>query len=84
MTTVRTVNDQGMREIREFLAANHKLGANFTPDMIAAWASDADFQLAEGNPAAIEIPARDSVTGRPVELYISPEGLNEYEIEMGE
>ena len=78
---MKTVNERGMEEIRAFLIENHKFGARLTRSMIEAWASDADFQLAEGNPASIEVPARDSVTGRPVELYISPEGLSEYEAE---
>lgn len=76
-TTTYTVNAQGLVEIKEFLAANHKKGGDhFTDDMIQAWAADAEFQLAEGNPASIEIKSWDSVHGRTQEFTISATGLD--------
>ena len=73
---MKRVNQQGISEIREFLAANHKLGGDhFSASMLDAWASDAEFQVGEGNPARIEIPAADSVRGWAVEYTISPAGL---------
>ena len=71
-----TVNEQGLKEIREFLAENHKRGDNFSRSMLLAWARDAEFQLSEGNPASIEIRAADSVTGATREYTISHEGLD--------
>lgn len=71
------VNSQGIEEIRLFLVENHKKGDCFTDDMLHAWASDAEFQLSEGNPACIEIKARDSVHGYAQEYRISAEGLTE-------
>lgn len=82
--TMKVVNQQGLVEIREFLAANHKKGDNFTPGMIQAWARDADFQLAEGNPASIEIRACDSIHGRTQELRISDEGLDSVGVDIDE
>lgn len=62
--TIRTINAAGIREIAEFLAARHKLGAdNFTAAMLSAWAADAEFQMSEGNTPTIEIRAADSVSG---------------------
>lgn len=75
--TTYTVNEQGLTEIKEFLSANHKKGGNhFTHDMLQAWAADAEFQLAEGNPASIEIKSWDSIHGRTQEFTISPAGLD--------
>lgn len=69
------VNATGLKEIRNFLALNHRLGGeHFTDEMIRAWARDAEFQIAEGNPAAIEIKARDSVTGATLTYDISEDG----------
>ena len=77
---MNTVNEQGLKEIREFLAENHKRGDNFSRDMLLAWAADAEFQLSEGNPASIEIRACDSLNGRTQEYTISAEGLQAAEV----
>jgi hypothetical protein len=71
-----TVNATGLREIAAFLAEHHRLGGDFTPAMLAAWARDAEFQMGEGNPPCIEIPARDAVGGAAIELRISPAGID--------
>jgi len=85
MTTYidRTVNDIGLAEIHEFLAANHRLGGDhFTPDMLRAWAADAEFQMSEGNPPRIEIRAADCVHGWTTEYEISNAGLDSREVEI--
>lgn len=80
-----TVNEQGLNEIKEFLAGNHKKGGDhFTRDMLQAWAADAEFQLGEGNPATIEIKAWDSVHGYTQEYRISEAGLDCEEVEIDE
>ena len=78
---MNTVNEQGLKEIREFLAENHKRGGNFSRDMLLAWAADAEFQLSEGNPACVEIRACDSLNGRTQEYTISAEGLQAVEVQ---
>jgi hypothetical protein len=81
--TIYTVNEIGLNEIKEFLASNHKKGGDqFTREMLQAWAADAEFQLAEGNPATIEIRSFDSVFGAAVEYRISAEGLDSEIIEI--
>ena len=78
-----TVNEQGLDEIKEFLAANHKKGGDhFTHDMLRAWAADAEFQLAEGNRATIEIRSWDSVRGAAIEYTISDAGLDCEEVDI--
>lgn len=68
----RTINDQGLAEIRAILAAHHKLGGDhFTDSMIQAWANDAQFQLDEGNAASIEIKSWDNISGRTQEFRLS-------------
>ena len=80
-----TVNEQGLNEIKEFLAANHKEGGDhFTRDMLRAWAADAEFQLAEGNQATIEIKSWESVHGCTQEFTISNAGLDAETIEIEE
>jgi len=83
--TYYTVNEQGLKEIKEFLADNHKKGgAHFDRDMLLAWAADAEAQLGEGNPARIEIMSADSIDGRTVEFTISDSGLDAETVEIEE
>ena len=72
-----TINASGLTEIAAFLAEKHKLGGeHFTPDMIRAWAGDAEFQIAEGNSASIEIKSWDSQSGHTEVLTISNAGID--------
>lgn len=74
---IKTVNALGLNEIKEFLASHHKKGGEyFSEAMLDAWAADAEFQLAEGNPAMIEIRSWDSVSGATCEYRISDAGLD--------
>ena len=83
--TIHTVNAAGLAEIAAFLADNHaKGGDHFTADMLGAWAADAEFSLAEGNGAAIELAARDSVRGRTQTFEISAAGLDSQNVEIDE
>jgi hypothetical protein len=81
--TVYTVNQKGLQEIHDFLGRAHKLGYDhFDRSMLRAWAADAESQLDDGNPAEIEIPRWDSVTGATVTYRISAAGLDADEIEI--
>lgn len=83
--TTYTVNEHGLNEIKEFLAANHKNGGDhFTRDMLQAWAADAEFQLSEGNSATIEIRAHDCIHSYTMEYRISDAGLDAETIEIDE
>ena len=83
--TTYTVNEQGLNEIKEFLTVNHKKGGDyFTRVDIQAWAADAEFQLAEGNPATIEIKSWDSIHGSTQEFTISDAGLDAETVEIDE
>ena len=82
---IKTVNAVGLAEIAAFLAENHKLGGeHFTPDMLRAWAADAEFSLAEGNGAVIELTARDSMRGVTQTFEISVSGLDIQAVEIEE
>ena len=82
---VYSINKDGLNEIKAFLAENHKLGGeHFSRDMLQSWASDAEFQLGEGNPATITISSWDSIHGRTQELTVSSAGLDLEEIEIDE
>jgi hypothetical protein len=79
----KTINAIGLAEIHAFLAARHKLGGDhFTPSMLSAWADGAEFQLAEGNPASIEIRSWDTVSGHAEEFTVSDAGLDTNMIEV--
>lgn len=83
--TIHTVNAAGLAEIAAFLAENHaKGGDHFTSDMLGAWAADAEFSLAEGNGAVIELAARDSIHGRTQTFEISASGLDAQNVEIDE
>ncbi len=79
----KTINAIGLAEIHAFLAARHKLGGDhFTPSMLSAWADNAEFQLAEGNPASIEIRSWDAVSGHTEEFTVSDAGIDTTMIEV--
>ena len=82
---IKTVNAVGLAEIAAFLAENHELGGeHVTPDMLHAWAADAEFSLAEGNGAVIELTARDSMRGVTQTFEISVSGLDSQAVEIEE
>ena len=83
--TTYTVNEQGLNEIKEFLAANHKKGGDhFTRDMLNAWAADAEFQMSEGNSPSIELKASDSIHGYTQEYTVSDAGIDTEYVEIDE
>lgn len=72
-----TVNEIGLTEIADFLGERHKKGRDhFTRDMLRAWAEDAEFQVAEGNPATIEVRSWDTLSGHTESFTISDAGLD--------
>jgi len=82
---IYSVNENGLQQIADFLAENHKKGAKyFTRDVLRAWAADAEFSLAEGNDAAIEIKSWDSIHGYTQTFTISDEGVDIELIELEE
>ena len=57
---MKTINSVGIQEIHSFLADNHKLGKDhFDKSMLRAWATEAEFSLAEGNDAGIDTAPDD-------------------------
>ncbi len=88
MTTVtqKLVNENGIKQIAQFLLENHKQGERISQDasMLRAWAADAEFSLSEGNDAGIEIKSFDSVLGRTQTFTVSAEGLDSTSVEIDE
>lgn len=76
MAPVQVINEAGLVEIKEFLSANHVRGSGFSDSNLRAWADDAEFQLAEGNPAVIEIRAAESVSGNTEVFTVSCSGIS--------
>ncbi|MBP3980885.1 hypothetical protein J8G26_09105 [Acidovorax sp. JG5] len=80
-----SVNAQGLNEIKEFLANNHKKGGDhFDRDMLLSWAADAEFQLSQGNSATIEIKSWDTLSGHTEEFTVSAAGIDAEQIEIDE
>jgi hypothetical protein len=78
MQTAR-INSKGLNLIANALGLFHKLGKeHFTPSMLNAWAAEAEESFANGNGMSFEIKGRDTLSGRPEIVTISPDG---YEIE---
>lgn len=81
----KIVNENGLRQIHQFLDGHHKKGGDhFDRSMLLAWAADAEFQLAEGNPACIELRSWDTVSGHTETFTITEDGLDSEEIEVDE
>lgn len=76
---MKTVNEYGRMEIKEFLQNNHKYFINreisCNDTMLYAWVSDAEFQMQEGNSPTIEIPAYQSTKGYAITFTISGKGV---------
>ena len=80
--SIKSINAHGLNEIHAFLAANHKRGGDhFTPSMLRAWASEAEFQLGEGNPPTIELKSYDSIHGYAQEFTVSDAGVDSVFVE---
>lgn len=62
------INETGLRHLREFLAENHKLGREFTLEMLYAWASPAEDAMQEGLTPTVEIGAHDAILGAAITL----------------
>lgn len=76
MLPFQAVNEEGLREIQSFLAKYHKLGGDhITADVVRSFADDAEFQLREGNDAAIEIASMNSVSRRTETYTLSAAGV---------
>lgn len=80
--TIHTVNENGLKEIHKFLTDNHKMGAAFDRAMLLSWALDAEFQMAEGNAAMIEIKSSDSMDGITHQFIISAAGVDKETVEL--
>ena len=79
MITIQTVNEIGLKEIREFLRKTHIKGETIGfdgPDLLRAWAEEAEFQMGEGNPPSIEILSCNSLTGKTETYTISEAGIS--------
>lgn len=83
---VKSVNANGIAQIAAWLLENHKTGERISqdPEMLRAWAADAEFSLSEGNDAGIEIRSSDSIHGRTQTFTVSADGLDYAEIEIDE
>jgi hypothetical protein len=86
--TNRTINANGLEQIRAFLIENHKSPECFEgPEalpLLHAWARDAEFQMGEGNTPTIEIKSFNSIHGRTQEFDIGAEGVDSEEVEIDE
>ena len=86
---LKTVNENGIEQIRTFLAENHIICKNggvdyFTHDNLLAWAEEEELSLSEGNNGGIELRAFESIHGRTQTFTISDAGLDCEEIELEE
>jgi hypothetical protein len=75
-----TINENGIEQIKGFLSAAHK-PQHFDQSMLHAWASAAEFQLGEGNPASIEISQHHSQSGHTETFTVSNAGIDAHAID---
>lgn len=72
---MQRINQHGIEQIRQFLAAEHRHGP-FTLDQLYAWAEQAEAQLEMGNPPTIELRAWEARRGYTLEYEIDQEGFD--------
>lgn len=71
------INDDGKRQITEALARHHRKPIDeFTPQMLSAWARDAERHHDDGLGCYFEIRTHESNTGAPVLVFISEQGFD--------
>ena len=81
---VARINKLGLKQIAEALGEHHKLGrSHFTPEMVGAWASEAEGHFNHGDGCYFEIRGFDSNTGSPVEVSIGRDGYDVDEVADG-
>lgn len=68
----QVINKRGKDCIKVFLNERMDGGDRLGESNIDAWATDAEFQMGEGNPPTIELPASISVSGH-TECYTVPD-----------
>lgn len=74
---IARINNRGLEQIAEALGQHHRLGRDhFTSPMLNAWAAEAERSFDNGGACTFEIRGFDSVTGRPVEVTIAPDGYD--------
>ena len=70
----KTVNENGLKQIADFLAEKHKLGGDhFNKSMLRAWAEDAEKDQESPH---IEIRSLDANSGHTEILFISDDGID--------
>ena len=72
---MRTVNVQGLKEIRDYLSDLHKQ-ETFTDAQVSAWAAEVEDSLNAGNGAEFEIKAHDSKSGHVELCRLDDEGYD--------
>ena len=74
---VAHINTKGLIQIHQALGQHHKLGADhFTPQMLNAWAQEAEDHFNNGSGCYFEIRGFDTNSGSPVVVTISEEGFD--------
>ena len=81
-TIIKTVNEKGLQEIREFLINNHIKAHNLDDHMLRIWGNFVNLNLSEDNNASIEIKSERSIHGRTQTYTISEAGLDCKEVEI--
>ena len=72
-----TINEQGLEEIKRFLATYHVAGADsLTLSQLEDWAYDAEQSYADTGVAAIALKPWDCVLGVAKELQLNESGIN--------
>jgi len=72
---MKTVNEQGLKEIKGYLSDLHKQ-ETFTDAQVLAWAAEVEDSLNAGNGAEFEIKAYDSKSGHVELCQLDDEGYD--------
>lgn len=79
------INEIGLAEIHEFLGKYHKRGKDwFTPDMLRAWAKEAELEVCKGNSPTIELRLMSCVLDKAVLFTLSNDGVDVDLLDDGE
>lgn len=78
MSTVKRVNDRGIRALKSWIEATSMPDHCHTDaENLDAWCREAEESMGNGNPPMVEMSDLDTISGRPETFTIPADGIYE-------
>lgn len=88
---IKTVNDKGIEQIRQWLGQHHKRavtsgkGANYFSDsQLYSWATHVEYRMDAGDQPTLGLAHYQSLAGKNEEFTLTDDGINTLEVDEDE